>query len=215
MSIARTALLERVDHLVYSAPDLQRGIAQVEGMLGVRATPGGQHPGRGTRNALIALGPATYLEIIGPDPEQPAPQAPRVFRIDELQAPQLVTWAAKANNLEQLAREAERHGITLGEVSAGSRQRPDGVRLAWRYTNPRTVLADGLMPFFIDWGQTPHPAQGAAPGATLVALRVEHPEPERVQTLLARLGIALPVTEGIRPALIATIDGPRGRVELR
>src|SRR5438132_2607425 len=178
-----TTLLERVDHLVYSAPDLQRGIAQVEARLGVRATPGGQHPGRGTRNALIALGPATYLEIIGPDPEQPAPQAPRVFRIDELQAPQLVTWAAKANNLEQLAREAERHGITLGEVSAGSRQRPDGVRLAWRYTNPRTVLADGLMPFFIDWGQTPHPAQGAAPGATLVHLRAEHPEPQRVQSL--------------------------------
>ena len=215
MSIARTALLERVDHLVYSAPDLQRGIAQVEGMLGVRATPGGQHPGRGTLNALIALGPATYLEIIRTDPEQPAPQAPRVFRIDELQAPQLVTWAAKTSNLEQVAHVAKRQGITLGEVSAGSRQRPDGVRLAWRYTNPRTVLADGLVPFFIDWGQTPHPAQGAAPGATLVDLRAEHPEPKRVQTLLARLGIALPVTEGIRPALIATIDGPRGPVELR
>jgi hypothetical protein len=207
--------MERVDHLVYSAPDLQRGIAQVEARLGVRATQGGQHPGRGTRNALIALGPATYLEIIGPDPEQPAPQAPRVFRIDELQAPQLVTWAAKAHDLEQMVRKAERQGITLGVVSAGSRQRPDGVRLAWRYTNPRTVLADGLVPFFIDWGQTPHPAQGAAPGATLVELRAEHPEPTRVQSLLARLGIALRVTSGAGPALIATIDGPRGRVELR
>ena len=213
--MTRTAVLEQVDHLVYSAPDLQRGIAQVEARLGVRATPGGQHPGRGTRNALIALGPATYLEIIGPDPEQPAPQAPRVFRIDELHAPQLVTWAAKANDLEQLVRKAERQGITLGEVSAGSRERPDGVRLAWRYTNPRTVLADGLVPFFIDWGQTPHPAQGAAAGITLVDLRAEHPEPEQAQALLARLGLALPVTSGPGPALIATIDGPRGPVELR
>ena len=125
-----------------------------------------------------------------------------------------MTWAAKSNDLEQLAREAERQGVRLGEVSAGSRRHPDGVRLAWRYTNPRTVLADGLIPFFIDWGQTPHPAQAAATGATLVDLRAEHPEPERARSLLEALGIALPVTAGPRPALIATIDSPRARVEL-
>src|SRR5262245_27306715 len=208
-------LMARVDHLVYAAPDLNRGVEEVEKLLGVRATPGGQHPGRGTRNALITLGPSTYLEIIAPDPEQPHPKTPRPFGIDGLKESRLVAWAAKGDDLGRLRNEAERKGARLGEVISGSRRRADGVLLSWRYTDPRTVLADGLVPFFIDWGQSPHPARTAAQGASLIALRAEHPDAQRVQRLLRGLGIDLPVQTGATPALVAIIDSPRGRVELR
>ena len=210
-----SGLLPRIDHLVYGTPDLQAGVDQVEKILGVRATPGGQHPGVGTRNALVALGPATYLEIIGPDPEQPKPERPRTFGIDNLTAPRLVAWAAKGDNLDQFAAEALRRGVKLGEVSSGSRKTPQGVLLSWRYTSPRTVIADGIVPFFIDWGQTPHPARTAATGATLVEFRAEHPQVEEVRKMLSELGIDLPVTKGQRSALVAVIQSPRGRVELR
>jgi hypothetical protein len=209
------ALLARVDHLVFATPDLQAGVEQVERVLGVRATPGGQHPGRGTRNALVALGPATYLEIIGPDPEQPQPPVARPFGIDALRAPRLAAWAARGQDVERVAADAQRAGVKLGDVIDGSRRRADGVLLSWRYTDPRWVVADGLVPFFIDWGRTPHPAATATPGATLVSLRAEHPDAAQVQARLSALGLALKVQQGSSPAIIATISGPRGRVDLR
>lgn len=208
-------LLSTVDHLVYAAPDLQRGIDAITKTLGVRASPGGQHPGRGTRNALVALGPATYLEIIGPDPDQPKPDAPRPFRIDTLTAPKLTAWAAKAADLEAIFSRARSAGIAVGDVMPGSRRRPDGILLSWRYTDSRVIVADGIVPFFIDWGSTPHPAASAAPGASLVALRAEHPDAARVREMLGRLGLDLRVDRGPAPALVATIASPRGRVELR
>lgn len=208
-------LLSRVDHLVYATPDLQAGIEQIERLLGVQATNGGQHPGAGTRNALVALGPTSYLEIIGPDPEQDTFQGTRLFGIDSLTTPRLVTWAANGNDLEQLAESDLGGGVRLGVVGSGSRQTPQGVSLSWRFTNPRTIVADGIVPFFINWGDTPHPAQTATAGATLIDLRAEHPEPEQVKRMLSQLGLELRVSSGPRAALVALIMSPRGRVELR
>src|SRR5579885_1268880 len=114
-------VLAQVDHLVFTVPDLNAGIDVAEQLFGVRATPGGQHPGLGTRNALIALGPASYLEIIGPDPDQPKPAGPRRFGIDDLKAPHLLTWVAKGKSLETFAAGAKAHGVDLGAVIPGSR----------------------------------------------------------------------------------------------
>ncbi len=207
--------LSKVDHLVYATPDLKRGIDEIERLTGVRATPGGQHPGRGTRNALAALGPTTYLEIIAPDPDQPSPKTPRSFGVDGLKESRLVTWAAKGKDLDQLRLQAQREGVQLGAVSGGSRKRPDGVLLSRQYTSPATLVADGIIPFFIDWGQSPHPAQNAVAGLSLKELRAEHPDAKRVQQMLTNLGLDLQVRQGPNPGLIAIINGPRGQVELR
>jgi len=208
-------LLTRIDHLVFATPDLQLGITTIEQRLGVKATPGGQHPGLGTRNALVALGPTSYLEIIGPDPDQPRPGGPRRFGIDDLKAPRIVRWVVKSSELEAVAAQAAKASVALGAVTPGSRRRPDGVVLSWRYTDPNTVVANGLIPFFIDWGTSPHPALTAARGASLVQLRAEHPDAVMVQKMIDRLGLELKVSTAAAPAIIATIDSPRGRVELR
>ena len=208
-------LISRIDHIVYATPDLNRGIEEIEKLLGVLATVGGQHPGRGTRNALIALGPTTYLEIIAPDPEQPSPKEPRPFGIDGLKESRLVAWFVTSRDLEGLRAQAVRKGVPLGEVRSGSRQRPDGVQLSWRFTDPWKLVADGIVPLFIDWGDSPHPARTAAKGATLVSLRAEHPDVRGVRKMLQDLGVDLPLKRSDRPAIIAVIDGPRGRVELR
>lgn len=208
-------MLSKIDHLVYATPDLAAGVKRVEELLGVKAIPGGQHPGAGTRNALIGLGDGTYLEIIGPDPSQPKPDRPRRFGIDELQAPRLVTWAAKGTDLEAILKDAKSHGLDLGQVQAGSRRRPDGVLLSWRLTVSPALTSDGIVPFFIDWGETPHPAAPLPKGCVLVALRAEHPDADRVQAELATIGLNLRVNSGSAPAIIATIRTPKGDVEIR
>ena len=205
----------RIDHLVYATTDLNRGVDEIEKLLGVRATAGGQHLGWGTRNALVTLGPTAYLEIIAPDPEQPPPQEPRPFGLDALKESRLVAWFVTGRDLERLRSEAARKGVPLGEVKSGSRRRPDGVQLTWQFTDPWAPVADGIIPFFIDWGNSPHPAHTAAKGATLVNLRGEHPDAPRVSGMLRHLGLDLPMTQGASPALIAVIDGPQGRIELR
>lgn len=212
---AMSNLRSSVDHLVYATPDLERGIREVENLVGIRATAGGQHPGRGTRNALIALGPSAYLEIIGPDPDQPPPTSPRWFGIDDLETSRLVTWAAKTDDVDRVHREAGAKGVPLGDVRLGSRRRSDGVLLSWRLTEPARDTTNGIVPFFIDWGQSPHPSHTAPQGAALVALSAEHPDDERVRRALRVLGLDVPVTHGSQARLIAVVEGPRGRVELR
>jgi len=210
-----SVLLDRVDHLVYSTRDLEHTVAELERRIGCRASPGGRHPGRGTRNAIIPLGARCYLEIVGPDPSQPPPTQARWFSVDSLKQPRLVTWAANAARLEESVNQARQRGVPLGPVMTGSRRRPDGVTLQWRFTDPTTVIADGLVPFLIDWGDNPHPAEDGTSRCRLVDLRAEHPAPEMISPMLAALGVDLPVERGRAPALIATISGPNGQVELR
>lgn len=202
-----------LDHLVYATPDLETSIADLEERLGVRAAYGGRHPGRGTRNALIALSDFSYLEIVGPDPTQQ--DVPLWFGIDSLTAPRLVTWAAKTANIELVAASAAERGAALGHVASGSRQTANGDVLAWKFTDPSAMVEDGLVPFFIDWGNSPHPASSAPRGPVLHSLRAQHPEPERVERALSAVGIALPITRAPQPGLIATLHAARGEVHLR
>src|SRR6185369_6662149 len=165
-----TGVLRRLDHLVYAVPDLDGAVADLEQRLGVRATPGGQHPGRGTRNALIALGPESYLEILAPDPAQAAPAGGRWFGVDPNTPARLAGWAAKGVDLSRVAAAAASRGVPLGPVVAGSRQRPDGVTLQWTLTDPGLSAGVSLVPFFIDWTGSPHPAATAARGPALESL---------------------------------------------
>ena len=208
-------VLARVDHLVYAAPDLESAVDALEALLGVRAAAGGRHPAEGTRNFLIALGPASYLEIVGPDRQAPAPSRPRWFGIDGLKEPRLVAWAARETDLEGALVRAAGAGVALGRVASGSREGPDGQLLSWRFTDPRVVVEGGVVPFLIDWGRTPHPALSAPRGAILEGLTGEHPEPERARKVLAILGLDLPVESAGEAGLKATIRTPRGVMELR
>ena len=109
---------------------------------------------------------------------------------------------------------AGREGLDLGEIQMGSRTKPDGSVLRWKMTNPTKDREEGAVPYFIDWGDAPHPAVSAPAGCVLQKLNVFHPEAERVTYLLLKLGINQKVEKG-PVALEATILSPKGRIILR
>lgn len=186
----------------------------IEEALGVRPALGGRHPNYGTHNALLSLGPTTYLELIAPDPELGRPSRGRVFGLDEIEAAGMRTWALKCDDIVTLASRAADSGI--GPIENGRRERPDGTVLSWQLSDPYAMPLGGAVPFLISWGDnTQHPATVAPDGGALVGLAIEHPEPERLMKALAPLDVSVEVLEADAFGLIATIQTPAGTVELR
>src|SRR5699024_7239395 len=54
---AEHGVVSTFDHLVIAVPDLAAGVREFEELTGVRTTPGGSHPGRGTANHIVSLTP--------------------------------------------------------------------------------------------------------------------------------------------------------------
>ncbi|GAA4036481.1 VOC family protein [Allokutzneria multivorans] len=196
-----------LDHLVYAVPDLDDGVAELTRLTGLRATPGGRHRGLGTHNALISLDNRAFLEIIAPDPGQPAPRGPRLFGVDGIEQPRLVGWVFRTTDLPGMITRTRGVGLEPGDAVEMGRERPDGTKLSWRLTNSGS---DELNPAFIDWGTTVHPSASLPSGLRLLSLTVRHPQPVRFGAALRSLGIAYTVEQGRKPQLIAQFDGPGG-----
>ncbi|GAA0940862.1 VOC family protein [Pseudonocardia zijingensis] len=202
-----------LDHLVLATPDLDATVADLAGR-GLVTSPGGAHDGLGTRNALADLGDGAYLEVIGPDPQQPEPTQPRPFGIDGLRAPRLVAWAVRVADIDAAVAAARSHGVDPGAARDMARLRGDGVRLEWRLTPPPGTVPE-VVPFLIAWGATEHPSRSAARGARLEEFTAAHPDPAGTRRRLAAVGAPdVTVAPGPAPALRALVATPTGTVEL-
>ncbi|MEM9204097.1 MAG: VOC family protein, partial [Actinomycetota bacterium] len=210
-AVHRAARLEaRLDHLVYATPDLAATVATITDEWGIVPTAGGAHDGLGTRNALLALGAGAYLEVIGPDPQQPDPVGPRPFGVDDVDEPRLVTWAASVPHLDLWLEWCASRKVDVGPAHAMQRTKPGGEILRWRLTYPPTE-GDGVIPFLIEWPAAT-PAADAAAGVELVDFTLRHPDGHAASRLRE---YALPHTVEPGPAtLAATLFTPNGMVTL-
>jgi catechol 2,3-dioxygenase-like lactoylglutathione lyase family enzyme len=202
-----------LDHIVYAAPDLQAAVADFTERTGLRPVEGGAHPGWGTRNHLVGLGPDIYLEIVGPDPEQEEPAEPRPFMVDALRSPGIVTWCVRTDDLDAAVVRAHALNLDLGVVRGMSRRTPEGTLLQWRLTDPRDAPFAGLVPFLIDWGATPHPAESLTVRAGLADMHLSAPEPAALAARLAALGLDTRPEPG-PTGITVTLDTPKGEVIL-
>lgn len=178
------------DHLVIGAEDLDVGAAWAMETLGVRPPLGGAHPLMATHNRLGRL-PHGYLEIIARDPAA-TPQRTRWYGLDDstvrariAERPRPVAFVLATDDIEETARAAP---WTVGEIIEARRG-----DLAWKIgLRDDGRVVEGVLPVFIEWpaalDQRAPRDQMADLGLALRALRLRHPKPDLIRTLLADVG---------------------------
>ena len=206
-----------------AARTLDDGVAWCEAALGVTPAPGGKHALMGTHNRLLAIGSAAfaraYLEIIAIDADAPAPPRRRWYELDApalqracAEAPQLVHWVARCDDIDARCARWRRDGVERGEVIDVERATASGP-LRWRISvrDDGARLGDGAVPTLIQWAGR-HPCDSLpASGVQLERLDIAG-VPASLASDCTHAGVAL-VDHGA--PLTATLTTPRGHVVLR
>jgi hypothetical protein len=201
-------------------------------LTGVRPQYGGTHASGLTHNALVGFGGRCYLEILAPTgpaaSAAPAGAAASAGPRDDdwsrfaraAVEPRLFTYCMRsALPLEDLAPLALSLGGHDAVVAGNGRTTPDGARLRWHWLGPKFDAFGYAFPFFIDWLDSPHPAEVFAtsvPQARIQLLRfaVGHPEAIALKALLTQLGA--PIDTYVAPAFEFQVQlgTPSGAVTL-
>ena len=190
---------------MYAVPDLEDSMAEIASITGIVPSNGGVHPGNGTRNALLGLSNSSYLEIIGPDKKQNLENTLGELLVSK-NTSGIRAWAVAVSDLALVADVAQDLGFRVRERKEMSRKTPEGSLLEWEL-----LFLDGgpLLPFFIDWKGSEHPARKAPSGCGLSELSISAEEPKVYQELLNKLQLEVSISEG-EPAISAIIRSPKG-----
>ncbi len=138
-------MLQGIDHIVIAVRDLAAASADYAS-LGFTVTPGGEHTGGATHNALISFADGAYFELIAfrePDRPQDHKWWGRFAKGEGT-----VDFALRADDVTAEAARLAETGITVDGPVDGGRLRPDGQRIAWR--NLGLNVPGAPLPFVIE-----------------------------------------------------------------
>ena len=183
-----------IDHLMLGASDLSLGKAWIKNKLGLPAIDSGSHPGQGTRNALLGLAEDCYLEVIAPDPAQGL-SGTLGAQLLRYETPRLRTFAVRCSSFEDLVPRLAEFGFGHRIVKM-SRETAAGSLLSWRLLFVSDHPYGARMPFFIDWGQSPHPCRDLAVAGSLSQVAVRVPAEYRpFERLMRQLDLPVVVSQ--------------------
>lgn len=202
-----------IDHLMWTVPDLQQGCDQFAQMTGVAPRPGGSHTGRGTCNALVSLRSQQYLEILAPDPQQEL-AGTQGQALSQLTAPVLATYCVRGLPLPEIAERAAQLGLQASDPVPFERITPQGEALRWQLLFLSGHGFAGLLPFFIDWQESRHPALTARSDFAIESVQLETATPQSLQRLVDGLQLPVSVEQGSDHRLSAVLVNAQQRVSL-
>lgn len=205
----------KIDHFVWGTPDLEYGNGLIEKLFGVRPMQGGSHPGPGTRNSLVSLGPQIYLEVIAPDVGTISPNSPG-DRLKQLKTPGLMTWVSRSAHLKdlaQLAQNSTSEFTLLGPIKT-QRETTTNEMLTWELLFVIQHQFGGLMPFFIDWQNTVHPSLSSPSAGQFKEMRLRSPDAVLLNEALNVFDIDLRAQHANEAAIEVEIVSSTGNVVL-
>lgn len=203
-----------LDHIILLIADLETFKSRFEAETGVELTVGGAHPGLGTVNLLASVGEGVYLEFIAPNPELEEPQGLGA-RLVSYEEPHIASFALRTEDMETTVAAAEAAGLSTLGPAAGSRETPDGVLLSWSGLYLVGHDQGDQVPFYIEWGKTPHPSDTSTQGLKLLSFHAVHPEPERLAAIYRDMNMPVTVVAGDAPGFQLRIQTPNGELTFK
>jgi len=137
--------VQGIDHIVIAVRDLAAA-ADDYARLGFTVSPGGEHTGGATHNALISFADGAYFELIAfrePDRPQDHKWWGRFAKGEGT-----VDFALLSESVDFEGDRLKQAGIEIDGPHDGGRLRPDGQRIAWR--NLGLTAAGAPLPFMIE-----------------------------------------------------------------
>lgn len=151
-----------VDHLIFATgPDgLKDDAARLADELGAEYKDGGFHPRFGTRNHIIPLADARYIEVVEVLDHPAAENAPfgQAVRARSEMGGGWLGWVVSVADISQVEQRLGRESVP------GSRQFPDGRRLEWQQIGIRGLINDPQLPYFLKWESDASLLPSALPG---------------------------------------------------
>ncbi|MBK8023420.1 MAG: VOC family protein [Chloroflexi bacterium] len=122
----------KLDHVVLNVHDLDAGIVRARAE-GFNAFFGGVHAAGTTHNALMCFADGSYAELLALTGQPPISGAGVDFAwLIDGRPEEIVAFALVARDIDAEAAALRVHGVPVGLVSSGQRQRSDGQLLQWR-----------------------------------------------------------------------------------
>lgn len=227
----------QLDHLVVVAKTLDLGVQWCESTFGITPGPGGEHPQFGTHNRLFKIAtpgnPLAYLEIIAVNPgaaNRPVAPAKRWFDLDDdalrsavSNEPRLVHFVVSTDDIQAGRAALRALDIDRGPAVQASRHSRRGL-LQWQITvrEDGQRLFDGALPTLIQWGKPGdvdplrlHPRNSLPrSGVSLQGISVRHPSADKLRSAYEAIGLGGIGIESGPANITATLQSPRGVVEL-
>ena len=220
------------------ASSLDVGVQWCQDTLGITPAAGGEHEKYGTHNRLFKIAtpnyPLAYFEIIAINPDAVIPkrsQVPRWFDMDDVslqkaiqQGPRLIHFVSSTDDIKTARHQLRSQGIERGQVVHASRKSSKGT-LNWQITvrDDGERLFNGTLPTLIQWGKPEaaeplrlHPRNSLPrSGVTLQSLTVSHPSATKLQAAYESIGLQGVSVQAGDANIVATLQTPKGLVQLQ